>query len=589
MKIKTELTLSHLTMTVLPVLSASIILGWIVSKKFEGFEFMTQEQGVKVVVKQANDALKHLVESKLLDSQSENMALTVIATMSKKVEEVGLEIESTRTSSMRAIAWSSAGVVILFSIAGYILTFFITRRITTPLHNAVKFTEQLNKGDLSARMEMGKAMNCSQRQGCGSPECPSYGKESHCWVEAGSFSNYPVCPHAVKGEDCRDCAVYQKAKLNEFEEMGSGLNAVVDELKIKASMAAAIGKGNLMQDIHVVSERDSLGKALYGMTKNLNNIIGELRLSMNQVDAGSTQVSDSSQSLSQGATEQASSLEEITSSMTEISNQTKTNAENATQANQLATTSRDAGNTGTKQMEEMIGAMESINESSKEIGKIIKVIDDIAFQTNLLALNAAVEAARAGKHGKGFAVVAQEVRSLAARSAKAAMETSDLIEGSIKKVETGSDIAKKTAKALKEINEGVTKAADLVGEIAAASNEQAQGISQINQGLSQIDAVTQQNTANAEETASAAEELSSQAAQVIQLVSLFKLKKGIRAQTGSVESVPMLVSDAPVVQKVQTPATQETWGQPAQAAQKQDQTVAPEKIISLDDEEFGKY
>jgi len=210
--------------------------------------------------------------------------------------------------------------------------------------------------------------------------------------------------------------------------------------------------------------------------------------------------------------------------MTEIGSQTRHNADSAQQANQLAGAAKGAAEKGSARMGEMVKAMGEINASSQEIAKLITVIDDIAFQTNLLALNAAVEAARAGRHGKGFAVVAEEVRNLAARSAKAAKETSELIESSKSKVGNGTEIANQTAAALLEIVEGVTKAADLVGEIAAASNEQAQGIAQVGQGLSQIDKVTQQNTATAEETASAAEELASQASVLQEQVAQFKLK-----------------------------------------------------------------
>lgn len=263
------------------------------------------------------------------------------------------------------------------------------------------------------------------------------------------------------------------------------------------------------------------------MTINsLNDVMKDINGTAGQVASGSRQVSNGSQALSQGATEQASAIEELTASITQVATQTKENAVNANQANELALKAKSNAELGNEQMKDMLKSMNDINKSSSNISKIIKVIDDIAFQTNILALNAAVEAARAGQHGKGFAVVAEEVRNLAARSANAAKETTDLIDGSIKNVEAGTEIANSTAKALNEIVNGVAKSADIVGNIALASNEQAAAIAQINKGVEQVSQVIQTNSATAEESAAASEELSSQAEILRDMVGKFKLKKG---------------------------------------------------------------
>lgn len=315
-------------------------------------------------------------------------------------------------------------------------------------------------------------------------------------------------------------------KRDEIGQLASALDTMAEDLEQKSRAVVAVADGDLTATVALASEDDILGQAISKMSEDLNRDISQVNIAAVQVNSGATQIKEASQSLSQGASEIAASLEETAASMTGINDQAQQNAANAKEASQLTDTARDATELGRSRMDEMIAAMSDITDSSDQIDKIIKTIDDIAFQTNLLALNAAVEAARAGKHGKGFAVVAQEVRNLAARSAKAANETTALIESSGSKVSKGTEIANQTAEALGIIVENVTTASELVDRITVASTEQAQAVSQVNHGLSQIDSATLQNSANAEQTAAAANELSSQSQALQELLSRFKLKNG---------------------------------------------------------------
>ena len=327
--------------------------------------------------------------------------------------------------------------------------------------------------------------------------------------------------------------------LGDHAEIKNALNETIGNIRSYVSeisqVLAEISDGNLDLAITADYKGDfvEIKNSLNNIIQSLNQVMGDISEAADQVASGSRQVSDGSQALSQGATEQASSIEELTASIEEIASQTRQSAVNANQASDLSAEGKVNAQKGTDQMKEMLHSMVDINDSSINISKIIKVIDDIAFQTNILALNAAVEAARAGQHGKGFAVVAEEVRTLAARSAAAARETTELIEGSISKVEIGTRIANETAAALSEIVAGAEKTADLVTGIAEASNAQASGIAQINAGVGQVAQVVQSNSATAEESAAASEELSSQAEMLKEMVSKFKLSKGVLALPGA--------------------------------------------------------
>ena len=276
-----------------------------------------------------------------------------------------------------------------------------------------------------------------------------------------------------------------------------------------------------------------------GITKVLTSISSALGDGSNQVVSAAGQVSSSSQSLAEGASEQAASLEETSSSLEELSSMTQRNSGNAQQVNDLAKQSRSAADKGVADMQSMNAAMEAIKVSSDDIAKIIKTIDEIAFQTNILALNAAVEAARAGEAGMGFAVVADEVRNLAQRSAQAAKETAAKIEGAIAKTGQGVEISRKVGEALNEIVTKARQVDELAAEVATASREQTNGITQINLAVSQMDKVTQSNAANAEESAAAAEELNAQAAVMQQAVSeLLEMVGGIRESHHHTTSKP---------------------------------------------------
>ncbi len=272
---------------------------------------------------------------------------------------------------------------------------------------------------------------------------------------------------------------------------------------------------------------------------NFNSTLSTLNRSADQVSSGSDQVSSGAQALSQGATEQASSVEELAASINDISGHINTNAQNAQDASNKAIQVGEKAGESNDRMHDMLKAMEDINSSSGEIGKIIKTIEDIAFQTNILALNAAVEAARAGAAGKGFAVVADEVRNLASKSAEASKNTAALIENSLQAVEHGTKIADETARSLEVVISDIQETSTMMDAIARTSQEQAEAISQITLGIDQISSVVQTNSATAEQSAAASEELSGQAQILKDLVKKFRLE-----EDAAIPQIPQY--DAPV-------------------------------------------
>ncbi len=402
---------------------------------------------------------------------------------------------------------------------------------------------------------------------------------------ANSFAN-PLKKLANMLIEIKDTGDFSKRTVvdnqNEIGQTISAVNDLMDSLdsafKNIHQVMQAVANGDLSQ--HVTGKYQGNIEAL---KIDINKSLEMLSLTMmkvnnvsRQVNTGSNELSISSQSIANGTSNQAANLEEISSSMSEVRSQAQENNKNAANVQQLVSQTLEVVEKGNKQMEDMLQSMTEINETSADVTKVIKVIDEIASQTNLLALNAAVEAARAGKYGKGFAVVADEVRSLASRSAEAARNTTELIENSAKQINQGVENADETAKVLNVITADVGKVNVLVGEIAGASNEQVVGIEEINKGLEQINEVVQQNSAISEETAASSSELSNQATDLQDLMSRFQTGKTDTA-LDQVNSWEQELAPPPADVPVKKPELQI------------EKPGSQRKMITLDDDDFGKY
>lgn len=308
-----------------------------------------------------------------------------------------------------------------------------------------------------------------------------------------------------------------------FAKSNASIKSYITDI---TKILSEIEQGNLTatSELDYIGDYTDLKNAYLGILNSLNEALNQIDEASEQISSGSSHVSDGARALAEGATEQASSVEELAASINEISDKVKDNAQNAAKASENVSEVRSEIETSNRYMADMLAAMSQISDSSNQIGKIIKTIEDIAFQTNILALNAAVEAARAGSAGKGFAVVADEVRNLASKSAQAAKSTTALIENSVKQVVNGTKIADKTAESLVRVLESAKLVSDTVEQISEASKQQAISIDQVTLGADQISGVVQTNSATAEESAAASEELSQQAAAMKKLVGRFQLK-----------------------------------------------------------------
>jgi methyl-accepting chemotaxis protein len=371
-----------------------------------------------------------------------------------------------------------------------------------------------------------------------------FGKErKEVWIQA---SYNPILDAAGKPYKVVKLATDITAQRRVQDELGQ----IMEEVQ---AVMGGVATGDLTRMVsgQYVDGLDRMKVSINAAVEKLRDLVLQINESTGAIASAASDISEGNTNLSKRTQEQSSALQETASSLEEMTATVKQNANNATQANQLAAGARDSAEKGGQVVGDAVNAMGAITESSKKVADIIGVIEQIAFQTNMLALNAAVEAARAGDQGRGFAVVAAEVRNLAQRSAAAAKEIKGLIQDSAEKVKQGARLVNRSGETLQEIVAGVKKVSDIIAEINAASEQQASGIDQINSAVAQMDKTTQQNAAMVEEAASAAESMNEQARAVGELIAFFHFNPGggdrppppARATRGRVPPRPHAVSE----------------------------------------------